>query len=108
MSTFGLGESSMKKRFGVVLMAGVVIASLSPGVAFAHPSSRPPVGPPQVAEGPPTYDSEENCPSAAGWEEEPPSGPEHLSAAFDHNRDGKVCVRLVPAGGVTFMDNVVR
>ena len=37
-----------------------------------------------------------------------PSGPEHLSAAYDFNRDGEVCARFVPAGGIAFMDNVVR
>ena len=98
----------MKKLFGVVLIAGMVIVPLSPGVAFADPSSRPPVGPPEVAAGPPTYDSEDNCPAEAGWREVTPSGPEHLSAAYDHNRDGEVCVRFVPGGGIAFMDNVVR
>lgn len=96
----------MKKLYGVVLTAGMLVVSLS-GVAFAEPSSRPPVGPPEVSEGPPTYDSEDNCPAEAGWMEVTPSGPEHLSAAYDHNRDGEVCVRFVP-GGIAFMDNVVR
>ena len=36
-----------------------------------------------------------------------PSGPEHLSAAYDHNRDGEVCGRITP-GAIAFMDNVVR
>jgi hypothetical protein len=40
-----LKEEGMKKLFGVVLIAGMVIVPLSPGVAFADPSSRPPVGP---------------------------------------------------------------
>jgi hypothetical protein len=103
-----LGEGvAVKKRFAFVLIAGVVIVPLSPGVAFGDPSSRPPVGPPAGAEGPPTYDSEDNCPAGAEWREVTPSGPEHLSAAYDHNRDGKVCVRFTP-GAIVFMDNVVR
>ena len=96
----------MKRRFLVVLIAGVVMVTLSPGVAFADPSSRPPVGPPEGAGGPPTYEYV-NCPAGARWSEVEPSGPEHLSAAYDHNRDGEVCVRFV-TGGPVFMDNVVR
>ena len=98
---------TVKRRLLVVLIAGVVMATLSPGVAFADPSSRPPVGPPEGAGGPPSYDYENTCPARAGWLEVTPSGPEHLSAAFDHNRDGEVCVRFVN-GGFVFMDNVVR
>lgn len=97
----------MKKLFGVVLVAGMVVMPLSQGVAFADPSSRPPVGPPEHASGTPTYDSDDNCPAGAGWIEVTPSGPEHLSAAYDHNRDGEVCVRLLPPGGIALMDNVV-
>jgi hypothetical protein len=93
---------------GILMAAGVtLIAPLSGGVAFADPSSRPPVGPPPEAQGPPTYDSDDNCPVTAGWMEVTPSGPGHLSAAYDHNRDGEVCVRLTP-GAIVFMDNVVR
>jgi hypothetical protein len=38
-----------------------------------------------------------------------PSGPEHLSAAYDFNFDNQVCARFLPnqGGAVTFMDNVV-
>ena len=94
---------------GVIAAASVtLIVALSPGVAFADPSSRPPVGPPGAAEGPSTYDSDDNCPAGAEWREVTPSGPGHLSAAYDHNRDGEVCVRFTPGGGIAFMDNVVR
>jgi hypothetical protein len=93
----------MKRRSGLTLVAAALMASLLPGVASAEPSERPPVGPPEGTAGPPA----EGCPTGARWLAVQPSGPEHLSAAYDFNRDGWVCRLLLP-GGIAFMDNVVR
>jgi hypothetical protein len=96
--------TSVKKRLGLVLIAGTLASAVMPGVASAEPVGiRPPFGPPEVAEGPPAG----GCPTVAGWRLVTPSGPGHLSAAYDHNGDGQVCLLLVPAGPM-FMDNVVR
>ena len=97
----------MTKRFGVALAVGVLVAFLSSGVASAIPTGvRPPYGPPEGAAGPPNA----GCPTSAGWFLVTPSGPEHLSAAYDFNYDNQVCARFLPnqSGAVTFMDNVVR
>lgn len=91
----------MARRFGVALFVGVLLALLSPGLASAE---RPPYGPPEGASGPPVG----GCPAEAGWFLVTPSGPEHLSAAYDFNGDGQVCVRLLPSSGIAFMDNAVR
>lgn len=89
------------KRFGVSLFAGALVTLLSPGLASAD---RPPYGPPEEASGPPVA----ACPTEAGWRLVTPSGPEHLSAAYDFNLDGQVCARFLPPSGIAFMDNVVR
>ena len=91
----------MGKRFVFAVLAGVLVGLLPPGPASAE---RPPYGPPSGASGPPVA----GCPAAAGWELVTPSGPEHLSAAFDFNLDGFVCGRVLPSSGFTLMDNVVR
>jgi hypothetical protein len=89
-----------------VAAAGAVMATLLlPGVASAE---RPPYGPPEGASGPPIG----ACPTGGGWGLVQPSGPEHLSAAFDFNGDGWVCGSWLPAfdGSTLFslMDNVIR
>lgn len=95
----------VKHRCAVALSACALAVLLAPGVAWAD---RPPYGPPEGASGPP----EAGCPDAAGWRLVTPSGPEHLSAAYDFNLDGEVCARWLPALGgsslIAFMDNVVR
>ncbi len=94
----------MRKRLGVALIAGVLMTLLMPGVA----SAGPPNGPPAGAAGPPIG----GCPTGAGWGLVQPSGPDHLSAAYDFNGDGSVCRFWLPAFDgstlITFMDNVVR
>lgn len=94
----------MRKRF--VASAGALLAmSMWTTAAWAEPTGvRPPYGPPPQAAGP----NVAGCPPNAGWFLATPSGGGHLSAAYDHNGDFQVCVRFLPAGGVTFMDNVVR
>ena len=97
----------MKKRFGIALAGAVVGMLLLAVPASAEPSGlRPPYGPPEGAVGPPNG----GCPKSAGWFLVTPSGPEHLSAAYDFNYDNRVCARFLPngSGAVTFMDNVVR
>ena len=97
----------MKKRFGLALAGGVVGMLLLAGPASAAPTGvRPPFGPPPDAAGPVVA----GCPKSAGWFLVTPSGPEHLSAAYDFNYDFRVCARFIPdgSGAVTFMDNVVR
>ena len=89
----------MAKRFGVALFAGALVMVLSPGLAAAE---RPPYGPPEQASGPPVG----GCPANAKWTLVTPSGPEHLSAAYDFNGDNQVCARFT-SGGIAFMDNVV-
>jgi hypothetical protein len=95
----------MKKRLGLALIAGAIMTLLLFGVASAE---QPPWGPPEGAAGPPVG----GCKAAAQWRLVQPSGPDHLSAAYDFNRDGWVCVRFLPAfdgsSMFTFMDNVVR
>ena len=97
----------MKKRFGIAVAGGVVGVLLWPAAASAEPTGlRPPYGPPSAASGPMVG----GCPNSAGWFLVTPSGPGHLSAAYDFNYDGQVCARFIPdgSGAVTFMDNVVR
>ena len=96
----------MKKRVGVALAVAALAAFLSTGVASADPTGlRPPYGPPEGAAGPPVG----GCPTSGGWILVTPSGPEHLSAAYDFNYDNHVCARFLPngSGAVAFMDNVV-
>jgi hypothetical protein len=94
----------VKKTVGHALVAAALMTMLSAGMA----SAAPPYGPPDGASGPPVG----RCPAAAQWRLVQPSGPDHLSAAYDFNRDGWVCVRWLPAFDgsslITFMDNVVR
>jgi hypothetical protein len=96
--------SKVNKRFGLALGAGLLTVPLWPGVATAVPSERPPVGPPPGAEGPPV----DGCPNGGWWREVTPSGPEHLSAAYDFNFDNRVCGWVAPSGALVLMDNVVR
>src|SRR4051794_36607786 len=67
-----------KKRFGLALVANALVTLLLTGVASAE---RPPYGPPERAAGPPAG----GCPTGAGWGLVQPTGPEHLSAAYDFN-----------------------
>jgi hypothetical protein len=95
------------KRFGAALAVGVLGSVLSSEVASADFTGvRPPYGPPEGAAGPPNA----GCPTSGGWFLVTPSGPEHLSAAYDFNYDNRVCARFLNdgSGAVTFMDNVVR
>jgi hypothetical protein len=92
----------VKKRIGLALGAGALLASLSAGGAWASPQ-----GPPPGASGPPVG----GCPTGAGWGLVQPT-PGHLSAEYDFNGDGWVCRYWLPAldgsSIITFMDNVVR
>lgn len=96
------GTAHVRRR--TVVVVGALVMSLSSAVASAE---QPPWGPPPDADGPPV----QGCPSGAGWFPVTPSGPDHLSAAFDLNNDGQVCARWLPAFDgttlFTFMDNVV-
>src|SRR5262245_22933836 len=104
MSTRVTG-GSMKKRVGLVLVAGALMAPAWAGSASAIPN-----GPPDHASGPRVGE----CPKGDGaeWFLAQPSGPEHLSAHFDFNNDGFICARWLPAfdgqSAVTFKDNVGR
>ena len=95
----------MKKSLGRALVVATLMTALLPGVASAE---QPPWGPPEGAAGPRVG----GCPPAARWRLVQPSGPDHLSAAYDFNRDGWVCARWLPAfdgaSMIAFMDNVVR
>lgn len=96
--------STATKRFALTLGAALLTVPLSAGLAAATPSERPPVGPPADAEGPPIG----GCPTSGPWRLVTPSGPDHLSAAYDFNGDNRVCGWVVPSSGVlVFMDNVV-
>ncbi|HEX5016781.1 MAG TPA: hypothetical protein VFX15_04270 [Actinomycetes bacterium] len=95
----------MKQRLALALAAGLFVTLAVPGVASA---AQPPWGE-KNGEGPPIG----GCPhGAAGWMLVQPSGPEHLSAAYDFNGDGWVCGAFTPgldgASVIIFMDNVVR
>ena len=97
----------MKKRFAIAFAGGVLGVLLWPVSASAAPTGvRPPYGPPLDAAGPVVA----GCPKSGGWFLVTPSGPGHLSAAYDFNYDNQVCARFLPNGSgvVTFMDNVVR
>ena len=90
----------MKKRIGLALAVSALM-TLWAGAAGATPK-----GPPDGAAGPPSG----GCPAGAGWKLVTPT-PGHLSAEWDLNGDGLVCVYFLPvpdAGGITFMDNVVK
>ena len=97
----------MTKRVSVALaVAGAGDFPVVGGGLSGSYGVRPPYGPPEGAVGPPNA----GCPKSAGWFLVTPSGPEHLSAAYDFNYDNRVCARFLPdgSGAVTFMDNVVR
>ncbi len=93
----------MRKSFGLALATGVLMTLVAPGVASA---AQPPWGP-KSGSGPPVG----GCPNA-NWFLVQPSGPDHLSAAYDFNGDGWVCVTTAPFSNqnalFVFMDNVVR
>lgn len=95
----------VKRLLGLALAVGALVTAMSPAVASA---AGPPYGPPAHASGPPVG----GCPNGAGWESVEPSGPEHLSAAYDFNGDGFVCGYVLPAfdGDTLFSlkDNVSR
>ena len=94
---------TVKKSLGLALATGVLMALVTPGAASA---AQPPWGD-KGASGPPVG----ACPNAK-WRLVQPSGPEHLSAAYDFNGDGWVCVTFAPFSNpeslIVFMDNVVR
>jgi len=93
----------VRKSFGLALATGVLMTLVAPGVASA---AQPPWGP-KGGSGPPVG----GCPNA-NWLLVQPSGPDHLSAAYDFNGDGWVCVTTAPFSNqnalFVFMDNVVR
>jgi hypothetical protein len=103
-----IGLAPTRRLGALAALTAALVVPLAAGRAHAEPSTRPPVGPPEVAHGPPTYSSDDDCPDGSAWREVTPSDPGHLSAAYDHNRDGEVCVRITPGGAIVFMDNVVR
>jgi len=92
------------KRLMVAFATGAVGLVLWTGTGSAEPSGlRPPYGPPPDTAGPQVGD----CPTSGGWILVTPSGPGHLSAAYDFNYDNQVCARFLPWGGFALMDNVI-